>query len=81
MQMYDTSTENKDDGEEDEKGHVIRLDGDDVDGGEEVEVALGDDSLTSVDMEDDNDSRLHELEDEYGDEEDDAEEEKKGRRR
>ena len=79
VQMYDNSSESK--GEEDEKGHVIRLDGDD-EGGEEEEVAMGDDSLTSVDMDE---SRLHEVKDEYGDEEDEEEEEeeeeKKGGRR
>ena len=85
VQMYDTSTENRDgaqgrEGEVDEKGHVIRLDGEDEDGGEEVDVVMPDDSLTSVDMDDDNDSRLHDVKNEYGDE-DDEDDEKKGPRR
>ena len=82
VQMYDNSSSNADevkggDGE-DEKGHVIRLDGDDD--GEEVEVTMPDDSLMSVDMDDDNDSRLPEIDNEYDDGEDD-EDEKRGRRR
>ena len=79
VQMYDTSAETKDgDGaEEDEKGPVIRLDGDD---GDELEVAMADDSLTSVDMEAENSSQLHDVDDDYGDDVEE-EDEKKQRHR
>ena len=77
VQMYNSQP--TDEPEEDEEGHSIRLDAEGDDGEDEVEVQLGDDSLSSVDMEaeEDGGSQLHDVQDEYGDEEED---EKKGGR-